>query len=268
MQESIEIIDFHAHAFPDALAERAIPALEAEAPGVTAFLDGKVSTLLRSMDEAGIKQCVICSIATRPDQFDSIMRWSGEVSSERIIPFPSLHPGDPDYAERVKAIAGEGFKGIKFHPYYQDFILDEDRVLPIYEEILKHDLIIVMHTGFDIAFERVRRCDPEKIINVYNRFPGIKLVSTHLGAWEDWDEVQKHLIGRPVYMELSFSLDLLEKDRARRMFQAHPREYILFGTDSPWTAQKATRDLVLDLELGEEYNRLIFKENAASLLGL
>jgi len=37
----MEIIDFHAHAFPDHLAGRAIPALEAEG-NVKARLDGKV----------------------------------------------------------------------------------------------------------------------------------------------------------------------------------------------------------------------------------
>ena len=49
----MRIIDFHAHAFPDALAERAMPALEAEGD-IRAALDGKVSSLLRSMDAAGI----------------------------------------------------------------------------------------------------------------------------------------------------------------------------------------------------------------------
>ena len=49
----MRIIDFHAHAFPDALAERAMPALEEEG-NIKAALDGKISSLLRSMDEAGI----------------------------------------------------------------------------------------------------------------------------------------------------------------------------------------------------------------------
>jgi len=85
------IIDFHAHAFPDALAERAIAHLEKEG-NAKAFLDGKVSSLLASMDSAGIERAVVCSIATKPEQFAPILKWSREIASQRIIPLPSVHP--------------------------------------------------------------------------------------------------------------------------------------------------------------------------------
>jgi hypothetical protein len=96
------IIDFNTHAFPDSLAGRAIAVLEAEASGVKAFLDGRVSTLLASMDRAGIEKSVVCSIATKPSQYPVILSWSKEIASERIIPFPSFHPDDPDYRERIR----------------------------------------------------------------------------------------------------------------------------------------------------------------------
>ena len=67
------IIDFHAHAFPDAIAARAISHLE-HGGGIKAFLDGTVSALLGSMDRAGIGTSVLCSIATKPEQFDSILK--------------------------------------------------------------------------------------------------------------------------------------------------------------------------------------------------
>ena len=66
------IIDFHTHAFPDELAERVIKMLEDEG-GVKARLDGKISSLLGSMDKCGIEKSVICNIATKPAQFDSIL---------------------------------------------------------------------------------------------------------------------------------------------------------------------------------------------------
>jgi len=47
------IIDFHAHAFPDALAPRAMKKLLEEAPDVRAYLDGTIGALLGSMDKAG-----------------------------------------------------------------------------------------------------------------------------------------------------------------------------------------------------------------------
>ncbi len=266
-----EIIDFHTHAFPDALAERAIPALEREAieagSEIKAFHGGTVRDLLHSMDEAGITRSVICSIATRPEQFESILRWSSEIASARIIPFPSIHPEDRDYRERIKRIAGEGFLGVKFHPYYQEFYLAEDRVLPIYEALAEAGLMIVMHTGFDIAFERIRRCDPAQVIEVYARFPGIKLITTHLGAWEDWQEVREHIIGKPIYMELSFAVEFLGQGM-REMMEAHPSEFLFFGSDSPWTGQAETLAAVQGLGLSEETLEAVLSGNARRMLGL
>ena len=265
------IIDFHTHAFPDALAERAIPALEREAvesgSDVRAFHKGKVSDLLSSMDAAGIETSVICSIATRPEQFESIIKWSQEIASERIIPFPSFHPDDKDYAEHIKQIAGEGFKGVKFHPYYQDFYLAEDRLIPIYEALAESGLLVVMHTGYDIAFERIRRCDPAQILEVTERVPEMRLVTTHMGAWDQWDEVREMLIGKKIYMELSFSVEFL-KDRLKDFIEAHPPGYVLFGTDSPWTGQSETLEAVRGLGLDDKTLAGVLGDNARGLLNI
>jgi len=201
MLPDMKIIDFHTHAFPDALAERAVPAL-AQASGVTPALDGKVSSLLRSMDRAGIAASVICSIATKPAQFQRIYDWSLAIRSDRIIPFPSGHPADPDAPAQVRAIAAAGFKGVKLHPYYQEFDLDEPRVFPIYEAVRECGLILVSHTGYDIAYPRTDRCGPARVLHVIELFPDMKFVATHMGAWEDWTNVEAHITGRPVYMEM------------------------------------------------------------------
>jgi predicted TIM-barrel fold metal-dependent hydrolase len=259
------IVDFHTHAFPDPLAERAIKTLEEEG-GIKAYLDGRVSSLLSSMDTYGIEKSVVCSIATRPSQFEPILKWCKEIQSERIIPFPSFHPEDPNFRERITEIKGEGFKGIKFHPYYQDFSLDEGRLFPVYEEISRANLVVVVHTGFDIAFPRIQKADPLKIAEVKKRLPELKLVTTHLGSWEQWKEVEELLIGKPVFMEISCSLESLEKERARQIILNHPSEYVLFGTDSPWTGQGETLALLQNLELGAEVENRILRENAANLL--
>jgi len=259
------IIDFHTHAFPDDLSERVIKMLEDEG-GIKAHLDGKISSLLSSMDNCGIEKSVICNIATKPSQFDSILQWSKTVRSERIIPFPSIHPYDPDFKVKIDKIKNNGFKGIKFHPYYQNFTIDEEKIFPVYEKISNENLILVMHTGFDFAFQRIKIADPEKIITVLENFPSLKMVTTHLGAWEEWEEVERFLLGKPIYMEISFSLEFLN-DTVRKIISSHPAEYILFGTDSPWTEQQKTLSLFRELQLGEEKEELILRENAMKLLG-
>lgn len=258
------IIDFHTHAFPDDLSERVIKMLEEEG-GIKAHLDGKISSLLSSMDNCGIEKSVICNIATKPSQFDSILQWSKTVRSERIIPFPSFHPYDPGFKDRIDEIKHEGFKGIKFHPYYQNFTVDEERLLPVYEKISKENLILVMHTGFDFAFPLIEIADPGKISTVINKFPSLKLVTTHLGAWKQWEKVERLFLGKQIYMEISFSLEFLD-NTVKKIISNHPAEYILFGTDSPWTEQQKTLSLFQGLQLGEEKEELILRKNAIQLL--
>ena len=76
------IIDFHAHAFPDELAPRAMKKLLAEAPGVNAFLDGTITALTESMERNGISRSVICCIATTPEQFTPIFNWCKKAQTE------------------------------------------------------------------------------------------------------------------------------------------------------------------------------------------
>jgi predicted TIM-barrel fold metal-dependent hydrolase len=259
------IIDFHVHAFPDQVAANAIPYLEEEGD-IRAIHDGRIASLLDLMDREGVEKSVICSIATRPSQFETILDWSKQIRSIRLIPFPSYHPADQQALKNISRIRSEGFKGLKMHPYYQQFFLDDEQMYPAYEKISELGLILVMHTGFDMAFPRIRRCDPEQILNVVSRFPELKMVTTHLGAWEQWAEVEDLLVGRNIYMDISYTLDQLDTETARRIILKHPKEYVLFGTDSPWAGPEQTYKHLQALELGAEREELILYKNGLALL--
>ncbi|MGA2092271.1 MAG: amidohydrolase family protein [Sedimentisphaerales bacterium] len=261
-----QIIDFHVHAFPDNIAAGAMKKLMAEAPGVKAYLNGTVSDLLKSMEQNGIEKSILCSIATRPEQFEPILRWSKKIQSEKLIVFPSIHPAESKIKEQLAIIKAEGFRGVKMHPYYQDFRLDEDRMLAIYEELIRNDLMLVVHTGYDIAFPNDDRADSHKILKVTEMFPQLKFVATHLGAWKQWDEVEKILAGKHIYMETSWSLECISPEQARRIILKHPADCVLFGTDSPWTDQGKSIELLKALKLPQDMERRILVANAESLL--
>jgi predicted TIM-barrel fold metal-dependent hydrolase len=263
----MRIVDFHTHAFPDTLAEQTVPKLSAFAK-VEAVSDGKVSSLIAEMDRLGIEAAVVLTIATKPSQFQSILSWCAGVASERLHPFASVHPADPEALEKIDRVEAAGLKGIKLHPYYQDFIFNEPRMFPLYERIEQRGLILLAHTGFDVGYPRERVADAPRVMEVVRTFPKLKLVTSHFGGWQDWDCVEKHLLGRPVYMEISYAFPSIGKQRARRFLLAHPPQYLLFGSDSPWGSQERTLEVLQSLELGEELNRRICFENAAGLLGL
>jgi uncharacterized protein len=262
------IIDFHAHAFPDELASRAMKKLLSESPGVSAFLDGTIKSLTESMKRNGINKSVICCIATTPEQFVPILNWCKKAQSDKVIMFPSIHPADTNWKERIALIKDAGFKGIKMHPYYQNYFLDEERMLPIYEQLEQNGLMVVAHTGFDIAFPNDDRASCRRILRVAEMFPRLKFVATHLGAWQQWDEVERELAGKHIYMELSWSLEYLAPEKAKRIILTHPADCVLFGTDSPWTDQGKTLSLLRNLKLPEELERKILRDNAMTLLGL
>ncbi len=258
-------IDFHTHAFPDQIASFAIPALEKEG-NIKAHLNGTIAALLSSMDRCGIEQSVVCSIATRPEQYMPILQWSKAIRCQRIVPFPSLHPADPLLLKHLLHIKAEGFKGIKMHSYYQDYDLDNPSLNELYAALLELEMILVIHAGYDIAFPRIRRADPHRILKVCRRFPGLKLIATHLGGWDEWDDVRRLLTGEPIYMELSFALDFLDEVHLREILLAHPREYLLFGTDSPWTDQATSLQMLDRLGLPQALVDKITGGNARRLL--
>ena len=67
------VIDIHTHAYPRPLAEKAT--VKVREYGVQPVTDGTVEALLASMDGNGIEVAVVCSIATRPGQFPTLLEW-------------------------------------------------------------------------------------------------------------------------------------------------------------------------------------------------
>ncbi|MDR0477131.1 MAG: amidohydrolase family protein [Desulfobulbaceae bacterium] len=258
-------IDIHTHAFPDALAPATIAHL-AEEGGIPAWTDGTVAGLLTSMDEAGIEKSVVCSIATKPAQFAAILKWSQTIRSERLIPFPSLHPGDEQLLVHLRELIDAGFTGVKMHSYYQNYHLDDPSLYEFHGALTEAGLVLVIHAGFDFAFARTRLADPRRIAAICRRFPKLKLIATHMGGWEDWDDVEKYLVGQPIYMETSLALDSLAPPRLRKMLLSHPVDYQLFGTDSPWTGQKESLAKLTALDLPPKLFARITSANAHALL--
>ena len=262
------VIDFHTHAFPDSLAGRAIATLEAEADYVwRAKLDGRVSSLVASMDAAGIARSVVCPIATRPEHFDGILKWCIAIRSERIVPLASVHPAAPDVTSQIRRIAEAGLAGLKLHPMYQDFEIDEPRLDGLYAAAAEAGLIVVLHCGFDIAYPGSTQAHPHRVATVRDRYPELKLVATHLGGFKAWDEVRRHLAGRDVWMETSFTLNWMSDQEVLELIRSHGTQRILFGTDSPWADQAEELAHFRALGLGQDEQAAILGRNAERVLG-
>jgi predicted TIM-barrel fold metal-dependent hydrolase len=261
------VIDVHTHAFPDLLAPRAIAALTVKG-NTRAHTDGTIDGLVSSMKTAGIVSSVVCSIATDTLQYGPILKWSREIADRKIIPFPSLHPRSPLAAEELAEIAQKGFRGIKLHPEYQDFTIDDPSLADFYRGVEKSRLIILFHAGYDIGFPDSDRSAPARIAQVKASYPGITAIASHLGGFRRWDEVLDVIAGRDIYLDTSFTIGHISEDIFREIVGRHRPDRLLFGSDSPWTNQEESIAQIARLNLGPEREHLLFFENARELLGL
>ncbi len=259
------VIDFHVHCFPDELAPRAVRAL-AERCGVPPRLDGTLEDIRRSMKRANIDNSVLLSIATKPLQTEKVNTWSASVNGNGIIAFGSIHPDYEKWKEELMRIKSLGIRGIKFHPDYQLFYVDEERMFPIYELAAELGLIIIFHAGVDIGLPEPYHCTPDRLLKVIKAFPGVKVVAAHMGGFSYWDGVEKLLVGQDIYIDTSYSLGVMDDEQAKRIITNHDYRKILFATDSPWTDQEEEILKLKKLNLGTEIEDAVLGLNAVKLL--
>ncbi len=262
------IIDIHAHCFPDALAKKAMKILSAAGGNLPYYTGGTVGGLKRSMDEAGIDISVIQNIATKPSQTTAVNRWAAETKNERIVSFGSIHPDFERWADEIKFFCDAGIKGIKFHPDYQDFYVAEKRLYPIYEAAANAGLVILFHAGLDLGYPPPYKCMPDKLAIVLEDFRGAKIIAAHMGAYDYWDDVEKYLLGKALYLDTSYCLMGMSGERLLSLIKSHGADKVLFGTDSPWLDQKTEVENIRALGLAKAEEEAVFYNNAKRLLEL
>jgi len=262
------IIDCHAHAFPDGLAPRALSALTQNAGGLKPFTDGTAAGLAQFSAANGIDRSVVCNIATNPAQQHAVNTFAAETNGGALISFGSVHPLAPDAADELRRVKALGLKGIKLHPDYQKFYVDDERVFPVYALAGELGLITVFHAGVDVGLFEPVYCPPERLARALPAFGGGVVIAAHFGGYLQWDAVEKELVGKDVYFDTSYCAGRMPVIQARRIVQNHGAERILFGTDLPWGDPEAELRFVRAFGLSEEDETNVLGGNAMRLLGL
>lgn len=260
------VIDIHTHAFTDALAPAAIPALEAQG-GLRARYDGTIGGLIRSMDEAGIDTSVVQPVATKPGQVASINDWAASIASDRIVAFGAMHPGLEDPAQEIARMASLGIKGFKLHPEHQAFAPPDPRLDEMYSAAIEHNMIAFFHAGADVIHPTVHGT-PEAFVELIDAWPGLTVVLAHLGGFRQWEGVAEHIAGRDVWLDTAYTPRHLPDDEFVALVRAHGPDRVLFGTDGPWTDPAVEIAHIRGLDLTANEIDGILGGNAARLLAL
>lgn len=278
------IIDFHTHAFPEAIAQRAISGMQANSHAA-AFSKGTVSALHASMADAGIAHSVVLPVATNPAKLISMNNASIAQNGQwGIFHFGAMHPLAENWESELVRIAGAGLKGIKIHPQYQGVDIDDIRYLRILGRAAELGLVTVMHAGREIAFPDQVRCSPETTSRALAQLGSIPIVLAHMGGWKNWERVAEYLGPTGCYIDTSFSLGsvaalddghyepedlpLLTESAFCDLVHTFGSKRVLFGTDSPWADQKTEIEKLQALPLTESEKEDIFCRNAQQLLNL
>lgn len=261
----MKLIDCHTHAFPDFIAEKAISKLSTNChyePSV----DGTFTETCKIQKEWGCDSFVLLNIATSASSVEKVNDFLIEKNSDKIFSFGSIHPQYGDYKKEIKRLADHGIKGIKFHPDYQCFNIDDKAVYPIYEEIAKHNMVILFHSGFDPAFEGSTRSSVIRGGKMADDFKGAKIIFAHLGNLTGMEETKEHLVGKDVFFDVSMAIRYYDNREIEGFIKSHDINKFLYATDCPWSDGIKTQNMIHALNLTEEDKKKIFYKNAEKLL--
>lgn len=257
------IFDSHAHIYPDKIALKASKAIESfyDLPVPN---DGSVGSLLKLGEEAHVDRFLVHSVATSPAQVSSINDFiirSVKSYPDKFVGFCAMHQDYEDFEKELERVKAEGLIGIKLHPDFQKFNIDDEKLFPLYEAAAALKLPILFHMG-DIRYEYSKAV---RLYNVINRFPKLTVIAAHLGGYSEWDVAADVLKGTGIYADTSSSLKWLEPEHARKLFECYGMDRILFASDYPMWEPEAELERLSRIPLSEEEKQLILWDNAKRL---
>jgi len=259
----MKIIDFHAHIYPDKIAERATQAI-----GNFYDIDmdrvGSLSNLLECSKKAGITNCVVHSVATSPAQVERINDFitaSVNSHSDTLFGFGTMHQDYENKLEEVDRCLKLGLKGIKLHPDTQMFNVDDDCMLPMYD-YLQDKAPILLHCG-DYRYDYSH---PRRVARICKLFPRLTVIGAHFGGYSVWDEAYEHLKDLNCMLDTSSSSALMDNGMFEKMIKAYGADRLLFGTDFPMWDSTEELDRFMSVPLTNTEREKILYTNAAALL--
>lgn len=260
------ILDSHAHVFPEHIVDRAMAALSERynaQPAARPTPDG----LLRHMDECGVDRAVVLGIATAPGQVPSINSFLTSIAGPRFIPFGSLHPHMDGVEDEIQRLLDAGVRGVKLQPHFQGYTMDDPAFLALMETVGER-LVVLLHGGQEIVTIEDVQPTPGRLRQLHDRFPEVRLILAHLGAYQMWDGVEELLVGQDVHFDASYVFDICPDERIERMIRNHGFDKVVWGSDFPWQPQSQGLAGMARLGFPEDAKRMILGENLAQLLGL
>ena len=260
------IIDTHAHIYPDKIALKAAKSI-GDFYDIPMDLDGTVGTLLQEGQVAGITRHLVHSVAVtweRAHSINDFIAASVAQYPDKFIGFGSIHPNHPEMEKELDRMLELGLRGVKLHPDFQHFRLDDEGAIRLFAAMAERGLPLLVHTG-DYRYDY---SNPERMARALDQVPQLKAICAHLGGWSVWNDAWKLLAGRHnVYVDTCSSLYAVEPEEAVKIIHRYGADKVFFGTDYPMWKPKEELARFMALPLTEDEREMILHRNFEKFIG-
>lgn len=260
------IHDAHTHIFPEKIAEKATNSIGHFYEFDNMCCSATTENLLKNSSEINVGYKLVCSSAVTASQVDSINSFivSECKKNKSFVGFCALHPETENFIDVLDYIQENNLVGIKFHPDFQKFNIDDKSAYPMYKEAAKRNLPVLFHMGDN----RYDFSSPERLKKVLFDIPDLTVMAAHFGGYMRWDDAINLPKKDNLYFDTSSSLTKLSKDMALKFIEKFGEDHFLFGTDFPMWKSTEELERFLSLNLGKKTNEKILRLNFEKLFSL
>lgn len=261
----MQIIDFHTHIYPDGIAHKAAENIRSFYHLDQVQLDGQVNALMTLGTEAGIDRFVVLPVGMKPNQVRHVNDFIVQQAAAhpRFIGFGTLHAAMTDLTDETQRLMELRLQGVKLHPDFQRFPIDDLRLFPAYE-MLEGKLPVLLHMG-DPQYDYSH---PIRLQRILQLFPRLQVIAAHFGGYSMYQTAYELLKDTDCIFDISSSLMFMEDGLAERYINAYGSERMVFGSDFPlWDPREEVKRF-LQLKLRPEQLEQIAHKTARRILNL
>ena len=192
---------------------------------------GRYEELIGAMDKYGVSRAFVFCL-DEPDRQPSFRAGNDRTlefaarSDGRLIPFVRLAL-DEGPIEEARRCLDLGARGIKLHPRAQKFLLNDERLAPVFELAAERRVPILVHAGRGLP---PIAAGLERLVDAY---PGAQLILAHAGIADLANLANRFSGKRGVFFDTSVwsAIDLLG------LLRLVPPEQIVYASDYPYGQQ-------------------------------
>jgi predicted TIM-barrel fold metal-dependent hydrolase len=186
-----EVIDAHAHLFPDVFFQAIYRWFDEYAWPIRYQLSS--TEIVELLTARGVSHIVGLHYAHQP----GMARFLNTHMAELVRQYPqvtgtaTVFPGEDGAIDILTDAVSAGLSGVKLHAHVQCFRMDGQEMEEIYRFCAERDLPLVMHvgngpTGPDMLYKEdpALFCRSEILERVLKSYPGLRICVPHMGMYE------------------------------------------------------------------------------------